>query len=412
MLDRAPDHLPGSFARLSVLVVDDDELVRTVMQRMLEQVGVGGVHVAESARAALGTAAHVQPAIDIVIADLEMPDIDGLEFLRLWSQRRPGASVLILSGKERRILRSVEVMAREYGLRVLGVLPKPTTIATLRDALERYRPAAADATGNQPGIVTHDDMARGLDRREFALFYQPKIELATGRVCGLEALVRWRHPMLGLLSPALFLGLAERSNLMRRLTIDLLEQATAELQRWCADGIDVPVSVNVSQSSLADTTFSACVLDACARHDVRPDQLIVEITETDAMTDVAHSLETLARLRMHGVGVAIDDFGTGHSSFQQLSRMPCTELKIDRDFVTGASGVPVLRTIVESNVRMAKELDLTCTGEGIESREDWNLLRDLGCDAGQGYFIAGPMDPSQVPAWIRAWDPAGAQDRR
>lgn len=399
---------PRPFAALSVLVVDDDELVRTVMQRVLAQIGVGHVHVAESAEAALDAAARLVPAIDVVIADLDMPDVDGLEFLRRWSQQRPGASVLISSGKARSILRSVEVMAREYGLLVLGVLPKPATIAALREALGRHPAAVSDPVRAPSGVVTSDEVARAIDRREFALFYQPKIALATGRVCGAEALVRWRHPVLGLLSPALFLDLAEQMGLMPRLTIDLLEEAITEAKGWQAAGLGLSISVNVSQSSLVDTTFSASVLDACARHGVSPERLVVEITETTAMTDVAHSLETLARLRMHGVGLAIDDFGTGHSSFRQLSRVPCTELKIDRGFVTGASTQPLLRTIVESNVRMARDLGLTCTGEGIESRDDWDLLRDLGCDAGQGFFIAGPMDRKQLPGWIRAWDETSA----
>jgi EAL domain-containing protein (putative c-di-GMP-specific phosphodiesterase class I) len=280
----------------------------------------------------------------------------------------------------------------------------------LREALARHLATHSDRPVRmQAGLVTSDDVTRGLEQREFALFYQPKIALATGRVCGAEALVRWRHPVLGLLSPAVFLDLVGEMGLMPRLTFDLLDQATAEVGRLLADGFDLRVSLNASQDTLADTAFSAWVLDACARHNVTPDRLIVEITETVAMTDVAHSLETLARLRMHGVGLAIDDFGTGHSSFQQLSRVPFTELKIDRGFVTGASAQPVLRTLVESSVRMAKDLGLTCTGEGIESREDWNLLQEAGCDAGQGFFIAGPMEPRQLPAWIRAWEQSRAE---
>jgi EAL domain-containing protein (putative c-di-GMP-specific phosphodiesterase class I)/ActR/RegA family two-component response regulator len=397
------------YRNLSVLIVDDDELVRTVIRRMLTEIGVGATHVADTANVALDTVARLRTDLDVIVSDLEMPGVDGLEFLRRLSEQLPHAAVIILSGKAPDILRSVELMAREYGLHVIGVLPKPTTLAALRDTLDRYQPAPTKHAPVTPGTVTPDDLGRGLDRREFELFYQPKVELATGIVCGAEALVRWRHPTLGLLSPALFITMAEELGLMPRMTIGLLEQATTELRRWLESGLDMSVSVNVSQSCLADTTFSNSVLDACARHGVSPRKLIVEITETVVMTDVAHCLETLARLRMHGVGLAIDDFGTGHSSFQQLSRVPFTELKIDRSFVTGASRQPLLRTIVESNVLMARALGLACAGEGIETQEDWDLLRDLGCDLGQGYFIAGPMEGPQLPAWIRAWDGAAAR---
>lgn len=398
--------MSSRFRHLSVLIVDDDELVRKVLRRMLAAMGVGTIHVAASATTALDHAARLRLNIDVIISDLEMPGVDGLEFLRRLSEQSPRAAVLILSGKAPDILRSVDLMARAYGLRVLGALPKPTTMAALGAALDRYEPDQSAHTPVAAGIVSAGDVTRALAQREFALFYQPKVELSTRRVKGVEALVRWRHPDLGLLSPALFLGVAENLGMMYPLTVDLIEQAAAELRGWNDRGLDLPVSVNVSQSCLAETSLSTHVLDTCARHDVSPQKLTVEVTETVAMTDVAHCLETLARLRIHGVGLAIDDFGTGHSSFQQLSRVPFTELKIDRSFVTGASHQPHLRTIVESTIRTARALGLACAGEGVETSDDWDLLHELGCDMAQGYFIAGPMEAADIPGWVRSWEGA------
>lgn len=393
----------SAYSHLSVLIVDDDELVRTVIRRMLTEIGVGTTFVAATANDALETAARLRDDLDVIVSDLEMPNVDGLEFLRRLSESHPRAAVLILSGKAPDILRSVELMARAYGLQVIGVLPKPTTLAALRDVLAGYRPGVVQPPTVTSGVVTPDDLLRALDRREFVLFYQPRVDLATRQVCGAEALVRWRHPTLGLLSPALFLDLAEELGLMHRMTLDLLEQAASTLSRWLAAGLDMSVSVNVTHSCLAATGFSTHVLAVCARYGVSPARLTIEITESTAMTDVAHCLETLTRLRMHGVGLAIDDFGTGHSSFQQLSRVPFSELKIDRGFVTGSTRQPLLRTIVESNVRMARALSLICAGEGIETQEEWDLLQSLGCDIGQGHFISGAMEGDQLTEWIRTW---------
>jgi EAL domain-containing protein (putative c-di-GMP-specific phosphodiesterase class I)/CheY-like chemotaxis protein len=392
-----------NYQALSVLIVDDDALVRTVIQRMLAEIGVGDVHVAGTAELALEITARLQNRLDVVISDLEMPGVDGLEFLRRLSDLHPRAAVLIFSGKAPDILRSVDLMAREYGLRVLGVLAKPTTLAALREMLDRA--SAAD-----PGLVRRtghtlplEDVRRAVEQRELTLLYQPRVALATEQVVGAEALVRWRHPSSGLILPTRFLDTVETLGLMDRLTLDVLDEAATDLRRWLDGGLDLSVSVNVSQSCLTGNAFSARVLEVCARRNVPPGRLTIEITETVAMTDLAPALETLARLRMHGVGLAIDDFGTGHSSLQQLSRVPFTELKIDRGFVTGAAREPFLRTIVESNVRMARTLGLACAGEGIETREDWDVLRAVGCDFGQGYFIAGPMEGAQLPGWIRTW---------
>lgn len=386
---------------LSVLLVDDDEFVRGVIPRMLAEVGITSTHVAESAETALQIASRERD-LDIVISDLEMPGVDGLEFLRRLSEQHPRAAVLIFSAKGPDILRSVELMARAYGLTVLGVLPKPATIAALRDIVNRYRPVATGTPTAPPG-VTVDKVRQAVERREFVLAYQPRVELASRRPIGVEALVRWDIPGSGLLSPGHFLSMVEDQGLMNALTFDLLDKAIGTLRGWLTKDLDLSVSVNVSQSSLDDTSFSSRVLDICSRHDVSPARLTVEITETVAMTNVAHALETLARLRMHGVGLAIDDFGTGHSSFQQLSRLPCTELKIDRSFVTGATRQTRLRTIVESHIGLARALGLACAGEGVESAEDWQLLAALGCDIAQGYFIAAPMAPDRIPTWIADW---------
>ena len=191
---------------------------------------------------------------------------------------------------------------------------------------------------------------------------------------------------------------------MDRLTWAMLEKSAGWCRRWCDDGLDIPMSVNLSLSSLHDTRLSNRLLDIVSAHGIKPANLVFEVTETIAMTDVARCLETLSRLRMKGFGLSIDDFGTGFSSLQQLSRIPFTELKIDQSFVTGASTQPSLRSVIESSVQLAKNLGLKTVGEGVETREDWLCLKQAGCEIAQGYFIAKPMEGDQFLPWVKQWE--------
>jgi EAL domain-containing protein (putative c-di-GMP-specific phosphodiesterase class I)/AmiR/NasT family two-component response regulator len=392
----------------TVLVVDDDDYVRTTIQRMLSAIGVRIVHQAQSAAGALEIAGRPSADIDVIVSDLEMPGVDGMEFLRLLSERRPGAAVLIVSGKDEDILRSVELMARAYGLEVLGVLPKPATIGVLRDALSKYRrTGVAGEAAPSEAVVSADDLAHAIVRREFTLHYQPKVELATRRVSGVEGLARWRHPDRGLLPPAAFIALIEQHGLIDQMTFALFQEGADMVRRWEKAGFRVPLSLNVSQSTLADTSFAARVIDLFADAGLPPSRLVVEVTETVAMTNLAHCLETLVRLRMRGVGLSIDDFGTGHASFQQLSRVPYTELKIDRSFVAGVATQPRLQAIVESSLGIARQLGLTAAAEGVETRSDWECLSRLGCQTVQGYLVAKPMDGEKLPGWARIWETQG-----
>ncbi len=238
---------------------------------------------------------------------------------------------------------------------------------------------------------TLQEMEAGLERGEFEPFFQPAIDMASGRVTRAEALARWRHPQEGLVGPGVFIPVLETNARLDALTFLMLGKAAAACFAWREAGLPLSVSVNLSLASLSDTSLADRITGAVRACGLDPRHMVLEITETAAMTEVAPALENLARLRMRGFGLAIDDYGTGYSSLRQLTRVAFTELKIDRSFVTGCAESPLSRAIVESSVQMARRLEIECVAEGVESGADWNALREMGCDAAQGYYIARPL---------------------
>ena len=243
--------------------------------------------------------------------------------------------------------------------------------------------------------------ARGaLGRGEFVLQYQPQIELQSGRITGVEALVRWHHPVHGLLAPPRFIPLIEQTALIGPLTLALIDQALGQLVVWRNLGIDVQMSVNLSARNLLDAELPQRIAQILERHRVAPDKLVVEVTESAAMDDPHRAVTVLAALRATGIGVSIDDFGTGNASIEYLAKLPATEIKIDRSFITDILADPRAEAIVRSTIDLAGNLGLTVVAEGIETEVVMNHVTALGCDTGQGYFISRPQPAEQLTAML------------
>jgi EAL domain-containing protein (putative c-di-GMP-specific phosphodiesterase class I) len=220
---------------------------------------------------------------------------------------------------------------------------------------------------------------------------------------GAEALARWRHPQKGVLAPYAFIGAMENNDLIDPLTWAILEKSATMCRDWLANGLQATVSVNLSLKSLSDPGLAERITGMVAAQKLAAKHVVLEITESAAMTDVAKALENLTRLRMKGFALSIDDYGTGYSSMQQLSRIPFTELKIDQSFVMSALDREASKVILSSSLDMAKKLKLKSVAEGVETRAHWNLLRDLRCDIAQGYFIAKPMEAAAFQDWALHW---------
>ncbi len=241
---------------------------------------------------------------------------------------------------------------------------------------------------------------QGLDRDEFELRYQPKIDLSSGRVTGVEALLRWRHPEHGLLMPMTFIPLVEQTALVDPITERVVERALEQMVRWRGEGIEIDMSVNLSARNLLDPALPDQVLALLRHHRVAPSRLTVEVTESAAMADPARAIEVLRELRDRGVNVSVDDFGTGNASLAYLAQLPANEIKIDKAFITDLCQDSRAEAIARATVDLAKHLDLHVVAEGIETQEVLEHLIELGCDTGQGYLISRPLTGPDVTAWL------------
>ena len=239
-----------------------------------------------------------------------------------------------------------------------------------------------------------------LERDEFELHYQPKIDLRSGRVTGVEALVRWRHPTRGLLMPMSFIPLVEQTALVGPLTLKLIEQALAQAVRWGRRGVDLDVAVNLSARNLLDRQLPSQIAALLARHEVAAERLTLEVTESATLVDPERAVEVLGMLGESGCGISIDDFGTGNASIGYLAALPASEVKIDRSFVAGICESDRTDAIVRSIIDLARDLRLRVVAEGIETVAVMEHLVALGCDIGQGFLISRPLPAAELSAWL------------
>lgn len=264
--------------------------------------------------------------------------------------------------------------------------------------IEVYSPECDHFDATRLKLLT--EVSGALERGGFILQYQPQVELQSGRITGVEALVRWHHPEHGVLAPAEFIPLIEQTALIRPLTLALIDQALAQLVTWRDLGIDIQMSVNLSARNLLDTELPQRVAEILDRHRVMPDRLIVEVTESAAMADPHRAVAVLTALRATGVGVSVDDFGTGNASIEYLAKLPASEIKIDRSFITDILTDSRAEAIVRSTIDLARNLGLTVVAEGIETEAVLNHLVGLGCDTGQGYLISRPQPAEQLTSTL------------
>jgi len=397
----------GTLAHSSALVVDDDDFSRRTASRILRRLGMASVTEAAGGEEALRCVASLQAPLDLILCDLKMPGVDGVETLRSLAAAKVCSLIILVSGADGRVLRSARQMAASFGIGTLRSIEKPLTTQKLKDILaearaERPVPPAVAHTGQTTQPIADADILHGLARGEFTAYFQPKVALASRHVAGAEALARWVRPGHGVLAPGTFIPAVQSAGLLGAMTDVMVESAARQCRAWQAAGLDIPVSVNLSVSSLANRDLPQHLVALVAAQGLAPEHITFEITE-DGVLHQTNAREILTRLRLQGFGLSIDDFGTGYSTLQQLLEAPFDELKIDQSFVRSAPTDEEAAAALACSITLARSLKLRVVGEGIETDAQWQFLHDAGCDIGQGYRIARPMPGEAMAAWAQAW---------
>ncbi|WP_339524065.1 EAL domain-containing response regulator [Pseudomonas sp. EL_65y_Pfl2_R96] len=386
---------------LRVLVLEDHSFQRSVAVNMLRQLGCCEVFQAADGARALEILQEVGP-VDIALCDLRMEGMDGLEFFQHVGKSGLVGSIIISSSLSVDLRRAVQQIVSLLGLELLGDVGKPVQSSELEALLNKRLTACAVEFEPQsaPQLATEDEVRWALKQQQLQAYYQPKFNLLTGEVCGVEVLARWMHPLKGVVSPAVFMPVLERCGLLDELLFGQMHQALRLQQQAKVQGISLNIAFNLQAVQLSNSELTTLIKGVLAHHAAPGSGLTFELTESGLLEAPATSLESLVRLRMMGCKLSIDDFGAGFSSLQRLCQLPFNEIKLDAEFVRTLKQEPRCRAVISSTLALGESLGMSVVIEGIETQEQCEQLLELGCSQGQGYLYARPMSGPDLLRWL------------
>lgn len=386
---------------LRILILEPHTVQRAIAVNLIRQIGNIEVLAVAQGREALTVLAQTG-AVDIAVFDVRMDDMDGLAFLRQAAQEGWINALVLHGAHPPELLRSIKQFVALLGLRVLGYIDKPDWLSQLNRVVHQYHHPCAfvhEARGRVP-LVSEMEVRAALVAGQFRAYYQPKFDLKTFKMCGAEVLARWEHPQKGVLSPASFMPVLEQCGLLDDLLLMQMRQGLMLQRRMRSFGVALKLAFNLHASQLDSSTLSFKIMELLIHFQAPRFSVTLELTESGIFQASADSLECLLRLRMMGCNLSIDDFGAGFSSLQRLCELPFNEIKLDATFTCAAKEDPRSRRIISSIQAMGESLGMTVVIEGIETQEQYHLLRGLGCLIGQGYFFARPMSEGQLLCWL------------
>jgi EAL domain-containing protein (putative c-di-GMP-specific phosphodiesterase class I)/ActR/RegA family two-component response regulator len=386
-----------------VLVIDDDSTVCELVSALARTMGL----VCETTKDPATFLDRVTPDTSIILLDLMMPEMDGIEVLRLLGERQCKAHILLMSGMDKRVLETAEKLAQSLGLPVVGHLQKPFPLNELRDVLLSIAVLETPESLQEAPVfsISDEQLRNAITRNEFMNYYQPQVNLQTGQVVGVEALARWQNPELGVVLPDNFITRLENLGLIDELCWRAAELAFSEVKTLVTKNDVLPrVSINVSMHSLRQLDFPDSMMRLAKKYNFPPSAIAIEITESRLMSEISHTLDVLTRLRMKKFQLSIDDFGTGYAMMRQLQTVPATELKIDKSIIETMHVNDSDRVMVEKIIEMGHELKMEVIAEGVVAQEQYDLLRAKGCDAAQGYLFSKALSVHELAKWLKTYE--------
>tara|TARA_Y100001956_G_scaffold80665_1_gene96327 strand:+ start:799 stop:2004 length:1206 start_codon:yes stop_codon:yes gene_type:complete len=378
-----------------ILIIEDDSFHAAVLKKILTTLTDAIVRICGNGLEALDYVTRQEP--DIIFCDLNMPSMDGVEFLRRLSGISIQPYIVITSGMTNDVLHSVMDMAKSYGLKHVFKLPKPVSREALCNLLTLQIKHSQQQSQHHTSRVdiSPSEVRNALLLDTFEPFFQGHYCACSGELVGAEALVRWNHPSYGFLTPDKFLPSILEQNLSYALSCQMLRSSLEVAAKWHRLGKKIQIAINVSPSDIEREDFADKVFQAVEEARFPANKLTLEVTEAQITSDLAKTLENMSRLRMRGITISIDDFGTGFSSISQLINSPFSELKIDQSFVSRMSDSPKHFAALKCMVNLGKSLDLKLVAEGIETQSQAKMMSKLGCHTLQGYLFNKPMSSQE-----------------
>lgn len=373
-----------------LLIIDDDTVFRNFARLVAEAVGYDTLITGE-AKVFKEQVRSWGPSV--VILDVNMPGIDGIELLRDLVDMRIAARIVIASAVDVKVLETVGQLASERGLAIAATLQKPVSQEALTQVLERLREVEKQLLA---GALAH-----AIANNDLILEYLPILDCKTGQISAVEALVRWQHPSRGMIPPDQFVSLAEQGDVIHQLTQWVATAATRHTARWRREGFDLGLALNISARNLEDPALAEMLASICAQSGHKPEKLTVELGAAALGGDLAHTRDTLSRLCLKGFRLSVEEFGTGDLSLGKLRRLPLSELKIDRPFVSQMMTDEDSRLVVEASIDLAHKFGLSVLAVGVTMRTILAAVKQRGADSAQGFFISPPVAADRVPQIAR-----------
>jgi EAL domain-containing protein (putative c-di-GMP-specific phosphodiesterase class I) len=391
-------------SRLRVLVIDDQRIVRTWVRHVLNMAGITEVTDAADGRDALAAVTEPGGWFDLIICDLRMPERDGIETIRAFAALGLESAIAILSVEDERVIETAGMLASAQGLRILGTIAKPLTAEKLAPILERLRELPSDPPADA-SVSPELDFRGAFEHNELYFVYQPKISMHSGTFVGIEALVRWKNPDLGLLLPASFLSAMEAHEPHNGALTNLaLRENIAFAGRWHRAGRSVGISINLSARALDRLDLPERIESLARDAHVPPEFITIEIAEAQLAPRAIKEIDIATRLRLKGFRLSVDDFGNATPGLLNLQKLPFNELKIARSVVDGCATSSAKRSVVESAIALARSVNMSAVAMGVQHRADWDVLKELDCGMMQGFFVARPMTEEGLDAWAAQWE--------